>query len=187
MNAPHRLMCPITDIETLEALRAGTPVLLSGRIITGRDAAHARLHQMIQKGEPLPIDVSNQVLYYVGPAPAGPGQVVGSAGPTTASRMDLYTPELLARGLKATIGKGYRQDAVKTAMKEHGAVYFGAIGGIGALLSRCIRSQKVLAFEDLGPEAMYEFAIEDFPVLVLIDSKGRDFYLENQAAYRNSG
>ncbi len=184
MMASARLTCPIQDLDFLQSLTAGTPVMLSGRLITGRDAAHARLHQMIQDGQPLPVDLSNQVLYYVGPAPARPGQVVGSAGPTTASRMDAYTPELLALGLKATIGKGYRNDTVKAAMKTHRAVYFGAIGGLGALLSRCIRSKKVLAFGDLGPEAIYEFKIEDFPVIVLVDTQGRDFYLENQGLYR---
>lgn len=176
MSEALRITCPLTDPAVLATLTAGTPVLLSGSILTARDAAHARLHALIEAREALPVDFTNQVLYYVGPAPAAPGQVIGAAGPTTASRMDSYTPELLKRGLKGTIGKGYRSDAVKASLMKHQAVYFGAIGGLGALLSRTILSQKVVAFKDLGPEAIYRFDIQDFPAIVLIDTQGHDFY-----------
>ncbi len=184
MTAPVVVHCPIEDPTALRQLQAGTPVRLSGTILTGRDAAHARLHDLIREGKPLPVDFTNQVLYYVGPAPRAPGQIVGAAGPTTASRMDPYTPELLALGLRATIGKGYRSDAVKAAMREHGAVYFGAVGGLGAILSRSIVAQRVLAFPDLGPEAIHQFEVRDFPAIVLIDALGHDFYQQNQAQYR---
>lgn len=183
---PIRLTCPITDPAGLAQLAAGTPVLISGTLITGRDAAHQRLHALIEAKRPLPVDLTNQVLYYVGPAPAAPGHVVGAAGPTTASRMDPYTPELLARGLKGTIGKGYRNQTVKDAIVQHQAVYFGAIGGLGALLSRTIVGQRLLAFPDLGPEAIYEFAVKDFPAIVLIDAHGNDFYHDNQMRYRRN-
>ncbi|NMP24102.1 FumA C-terminus/TtdB family hydratase beta subunit [Sulfobacillus harzensis] len=179
------LTCPIDDPSRLTELSAGTPVLLSGTVLTGRDAAHQRLHDLIAAREPLPIDLTNHILYYVRPGPAAPGQVVGAAGPTTSSRMDPYTPELLEFGLKGTIGKGYRSQAVKEAFVQHQAVYFGAIGGLGALLSRTIVGQRILAFPELGPEAMYEFAVKDFPAIVLMDCAGRDFYQEGQSTFRH--
>ena len=185
MNAV-RLTCPIENPAELSTLTAGTPVLLSGSIITGRDAAHARLHELILAGRPLPVELANQVIYYVGPAPAAPAHVIGAAGPTTASRMDPFTPELLERGLKGMIGKGYRSYAVTQAIIQHKAVYFGAIGGLGALLSRFIVSQQLVAFGDLGPEAIYTFAIKDFPVIVLTDTEGHDFYRSNQAAWQSN-
>ncbi len=183
--SPIHLNCPIDNPAQLQGLHAGTPVLLSGTVLTGRDAAHQRLHELIVAGKPLPVDLTNQILYYVGPGPAAPGQIVGAAGPTTASRMDPYTPELLALGLKGTIGKGYRSPAVKQALVEHQAIYFGAIGGLGALLSRTIVGQRILAFPELGPEAIYEFHVKDFPAIVLIDSAGRDFYQEGQSRFRD--
>lgn len=182
---PIHLTVPILDPITLERLTAGTTVLISGTLITARDAAHARLHEHLARGESLPVDLTNQVLYYVGPGPAAPGQIVGAAGPTTASRMDPYTPELLEQGLKGTIGKGYRSDAVKQAMMKHRAVYFGAIGGLGALISRTIVGQRLLAYPDLGPEAIYAFDVKDFPAIVLIDTQGGDFYTTNQAVWRS--
>jgi len=186
MTDPIKLPVPLTDPHQLTRLTVGTPVLLSGTLITGRDAAHQRLHALIQAGAPLPVDLTNQILYYVGPGPAAPGHIVGAAGPTTSSRMDAYTPALLERGLKGMIGKGYRSDEVKQSLTTHHAVYFGAIGGLGALLSRTIVGQRLLAFPDLGPEAMYEFTVKDFPAIVLIDSEGRDFYQENQSRYRQN-
>ncbi len=178
------LTCPVVDSLQLRSLRAGMAVRLSGTLLTARDAAHARLHQLLQASQALPVNLENQALYYVGPAPAAPGLVVGAAGPTTASRMDPYTPELLAQGLKVTIGKGYRSAAVVSAMVRHQAVYLGAIGGIGALLSRTIKNARVLAFEDLGPEAIYELVVEDFPALVLVDTTGQDYYQIGQDSYR---
>lgn len=185
MEAVH-LTCPIDDPKILINLTAGTPVLLSGTLITGRDAAHQRLYDLSHSGKPLPIELTNQIMYYVGPSPASPGHTVGSAGPTTASRMDPYTPELLDHGLKGMIGKGYRSDTVKKALVTHQAVYFGAIGGLGALLSRTIVRQRVLAFADLGPEAIYAFDVHNFPCIVLIDTHGNDFYQTNQAQYRQT-
>ena len=179
-----RLHCPIEDPAKLLALPAGTPVLLSGTVITARDAAHERLVHMIARHEVLPVDLTNQVIYYVGPAPAPPGHVMGSAGPTTASRMDKWTPTLLSLGLKGMIGKGYRNEEVRNALIQYHAVYFGAIGGIGALLSQCITAQRLVAFPELGPEAMYELTIQDFPVVVLIDSAGCNYYDDGQKAFR---
>lgn len=182
MTEPVRIQCPVIDPGELAALTCGTSVLLSGTLITARDAAHIRLHELIHAGTSLPVDLHGQVLYYVGAAPAPPGRPVGAAGPTTAP----YTPELLEQGLKGMIGKGYRSEVVNQALKSHGAVYFGAIGGLGALLSQCIVDQRLLAFADLGPEAMYAFDVRDFPAIVLIDSQGRDFYHETQAFWKSA-
>lgn len=179
-----RLHCPIDDPADLLTLSAGTPVLLSGTVITARDAAHERLVQLIARREVLPVDMTNQVVYYVGPAPAPPGHVIGSAGPTTASRMDKWTPTLLSLGLKGMIGKGYRSEDVRSALIQYHAIYFGAIGGIGALLSQCITVQRLVAFPELGPEAIYELTIHDFPVVVLIDTVGRNYYDDGQKAHR---
>lgn len=178
------ITCPIEDPNELRELNAGDQVALSGRLLTARDAAHQALHQLLQDGRPLPVNLKGQVLYYVGPAPAPPGLPIGSAGPTTASRMDVYTPELLDQGIVATIGKGQRSSAVKSALIAHGAVYFGAVGGIGALLARHIRSATPVAFEDLGPEAMYELEVDHFPVIVLVDCSGGDLYELGPSAYR---
>lgn len=181
---PVPVQCPIENPDVLMTLTAGTRVSLSGTLLTARDAAHERLYQLHEQGLPLPVTLENQVIYYVGPGPARPGAVVGSSGPTTASRMDRYTPLLLSLGVKATIGKGYRSDAVKAALVYSHAVYFGAVGGLGALLSRSIIGQRVVAFEELGPEAIRELTVKDFPAIVLIDAEGRDFYQLAQQAYR---
>lgn len=161
-------------------LKTGEQVSLSGVIYTARDAAHKRMVEALEKGEPLPIDIMGQVIYYVGPTPAKPGQVIGSAGPTTSSRMDAYTPRLLEAGLKGMIGKGKRSPEVKEAIKKHKAVYFAAAGGAGALLSKRIKKAEIVAYEDLGPEAIYRLEVEDFPVIVVNDIFGNDLYEEVQ-------
>lgn len=170
--------------EIIKTLRAGDRVLLSGKIYTARDAAHKRLVELLDKGEKLPVDISGQVIYYVGPAPAKPGYVIGSAGPTTSYRMDAYTPKLLSIGLKGMIGKGMRNDEVKKAIKKYKAVYFAAIGGLGALLSKKIKSARVIAYEDLGPEAIRELEVDDFPLVVINDCYGDDLYIKGVEKYR---
>ncbi len=174
---------PLTQREA-RTLRAGETVLLSGTIYTGRDAAHKRLIQLLDEGGELPIDVRDQVIYYVGPAPASPGHAVGSAGPTTSYRMDPYAPRLIELGLSGMIGKGKRNQAVIDAMKQYGAVYFGAVGGAAALISRSIKSSEIVCYEDLGSEAIHRFEIENFPVIVLIDSEGGSLYESGPAAFR---
>ncbi|MBO4297725.1 MAG: Fe-S-containing hydro-lyase [Clostridia bacterium] len=174
---------PLTQREA-RTLRAGETVLLSGTIYTGRDAAHKRLIQLLDEGGELPIDVRDQVIYYVGPAPASPGHAVGSAGPTTSYRMDPYAPRLIELGLSGMIGKGKRNQAVIDAMKRYGAVYFGAVGGAAALISRSIKSSEIVCYEDLGSEAIHRFDIENFPVIVLIDSAGGSLYESGPAAFR---
>jgi fumarate hydratase subunit beta len=171
----HTLNTPLTDAD-IEKLRAGDVVLLNGVIYSGRDAAHKRLVDLLDKGEPLPFDLKGASIYYVGPSPAPPGRPIGAAGPTTSYRMDAYAPRLHSLGLKATIGKGKRSDAVKDAMKRHKGVYFGATGGAGALLSKCITASKVIAFDDLGPEAVREMTVKDFPLLVINDAFGGELY-----------
>ncbi len=173
---------PLSD-EDVETLRAGDRVRISGVIYTARDAAHARLAALIARGEPLPFDVRGQIIYYTGPSPARPGDIVGSIGPTTASRMDSYTPALLALGLKGTIGKGYRSPAVKEALRRHRAVYFGAIGGAGAVLSRHVKGLEVIAWEDLGTEAVRRLVVEGFPAIVINDCHGGDLYEEGRKVY----
>lgn len=168
---------PLKDADIAD-LKAGEQVFLSGIIYTGRDAAHKRMTETLDKGEKLPIDISGQVIYYVGPTPARPGQVIGSAGPTTSSRMDVYTPRLLEAGLKGMIGKGKRSPEVKEAIKKHKAIYFAAAGGAGAILSKKIRKAEVVAYADLGPEAIYRLEVEDFPVIVINDIFGNDLYEE---------
>ena len=178
-----RIRLPLTRAQA-RSLRAGETVLLSGTIYTGRDAAHKRLIQLLDEGKPLPIDVTDQVIYYVGPAPASPGHAVGSAGPTTSYRMDPYAPRLIELGLSGMIGKGKRDQAVIDAMKKYGAVYFGAVGGAAALISRSIKKSEVVCYEDLGSEAIHRFEIENFPVIVLIDSEGNNLYETGPAAFR---
>ena len=170
--------------ETARNLRAGDSCLLSGVIYTARDAAHKRLCELADQGKPLPFPVEDSVIYFVGPTPAKPGQVIGSAGPTTSYRMDAYSPTLIALGQTGMIGKGKRGDAVKQAMMDHGCVYFGAIGGCGALLSRCIKKAEVIAYPDLGPEAVHRLEIQDFPVVVIMDSQGNNLYESGPKAYR---
>lgn len=172
-----KITLPLTD-ETIAALNAGDSVLITGAMITGRDAAHKRLFELIEKGEELPVDISGEVIYYVGPAPAKPGHAVGPAGPTSSYRMDKYTPALLDRGLKAMIGKGKRSDEVIASMVKNGCVYFAAIGGAAALISRSIKRVETICYEDLGTEAIYRFYVEDFPAIVAIDSKGRSVLAE---------
>lgn len=169
--------------ETARSLRAGDSVLLSGVIYTARDAAHKRLCELAEQGKPLPLDVTDGVIYFVGPTPAKPGEVIGSAGPTTSYRMDAYSPTLIEMGLTGMIGKGKRSDAVVDAMKQHGAVYFGAIGGCGALLSRCIKKAEVIAYEDLGAEAIRRLEVENFPVVVIIDTFGNNLYETGRQSY----
>ncbi|MBI5518863.1 MAG: Fe-S-containing hydro-lyase [Desulfovibrio sp.] len=173
--ATYTLNTPLTDAD-IEMLRAGDMVLLNGIIYSGRDAAHKKLMELLDKGEPLPFELKGASIYYVGPSPAPPGRPIGSAGPTTSYRMDAYAPRLLSLGLKATIGKGKRSEEVKQAMREHKAVYFGATGGAGALLSKCITASKVIAFDELGPEAVREMTVKDFPLLVINDAFGGELY-----------
>lgn len=180
-----KITLPLTD-EAIGSLRAGDRVLLSGTVYTARDAAHKRMTEQEQEGIPFPIDVDGQVIYYTGPTPAKPGEVIGSAGPTTSGRMDLYTPRLLEKGLKGMIGKGYRNAEVKDAIQKHHAVYFGAVGGAAALISRSIKSVDVIAYEDLGPEAIRKLEIEDFPVFVINDAYGGDIYQEGIEKFRES-
>ena len=169
--------------EDVRKLKAGDSCLISGVIYTARDAAHKRLCELVAAGKELPFDVKDSVIYFVGPTPAKPGQAIGSAGPTTSYRMDTYSPTLIAQGQTGMIGKGKRGPEVIAAMKEHGAVYFGAIGGCGALLSKCIKKAEIVAYEDLGAEAIRRLEVEDFPVIVIIDSEGNNLYESGRAAY----
>ena len=176
------IKAPMTR-EEARALKAGDSCLLSGIIYTARDAAHKRLCQLIEKGRELPVDLKDSVFYFVGPTPAKPGQVTGSAGPTTSYRMDAYSPALIKLGQTGLIGKGKRDENVIAAMKEHGAVYFGAIGGCGALLGKCIKKSELVAYEDLGAEAICRLEVENFPVIVIIDAQGNNLYESGKAAY----
>lgn len=162
--------------DVLEALEAGDLVSLTGTLYTGRDQTHRRLCALLDEGKELPVDLSGQLLYYVGPSPAKPDQIIGAAGPTTSYRMDLYTPRLLALGLKATMGKGGRSMEVRQAMQKERAIYLATIGGAGAFLSKCIRKSELVAFADAGPEALFRFEVEDFPTVVINDLQGRDYY-----------
>ena len=179
---PIRIHTPLTPAEARK-LKSGDSVLLSGVVYTARDAAHKRLCQLVAEGKPLPMDVKNAVIYFVGPTPAKPGQAIGSAGPTTAYRMDAYSPTLIRQGLTGMIGKGKRGPEVVAAMQECGAVYFGAIGGAGALLSSCVKQAEIIAYEDLGAEAIRRLVVEDLPVTVIIDSQGRNLYQWGREAY----
>jgi fumarate hydratase subunit beta len=170
--------------ETLKGLKAGDDVLLSGVIYVGRDAAHKRMIETLERGEPLPFDIRGQTIYFMGPTPPRPGRPIGSAGPTTSGRMDSYSLRLIAEGLKGMIGKGMRSEAVKEAMKQYQAVYFGAIGGAGALAARSIKKSEVVAYEELGAEALRRLEVEDFPVTVVNDTYGGDLYEEGKAKYR---
>ena len=174
---------PLTP-ELINDLMAGDRVFLNGIIYTGRDAAHKRLAELIEKREELPMDIKNQTIYYVGPCPAKPGQVIGSAGPTTSGRMDSYAPLLMEHGLKGMIGKGIRNQQVVDSIIKYNAVYFAAIGGAGALLSEAIKEAEVIAFPDLGAEAIYKLRVENFPVIVIIDNKGNDLYKLGKEKYK---
>lgn len=181
-----RLRTPLSP-EDIEPLRSGDLVLISGVLYTARDAAHARMAEALAAGEGLPFDPEGQVVYFVGPAPARPGRPIGPAGPTTASRMDPYSPMLIERGLRGMIGKGRRSGEVRRAMREHGCVYFGAVEGTAALLARCVREARVVAYEDLGPEAVRRLVVEDFPAVVINDLHGGDLYEEGRARWRRAG
>ena len=172
------------DEETIKKLKAGDQVFITGAIYTARDAAHKRLVQTLDEGKKLPFDLTNQTVYYMGPSPAKPGQAIGSAGPTTSGRMDSYAPRLMAAGLKGMIGKGNRSQAVKDAIKEYKAVYFAAIGGAGALISKSIKKAEVIAYEDLGAEAIRRLEVENFPATVINDIYGGDLYEQGKAKYR---
>jgi len=178
-----KVTLPLTD-ETLKELKAGDNVLLNGVIYVGRDAAHKRMVEALDQGKPLPFDIKGQTIYYMGPSPAKPGQPIGSAGPTTSGRMDSYSPRLMAEGLKGMIGKGMRSQAVKDAIKKYKAVYFAAIGGAGALISKSIKKSEVIAYEELGAEAVRRLDVEDFPVTVINDIYGGDLYQEGKAKYQ---
>lgn len=182
MTEPIRLTTPFTE-ETVASLRTGDAVLLSGIIYTARDAAHKRLVETIERGEEPPIPIAGQVIYYVGPSPTAPGRVIGSAGPTTSYRMDPYAPFLMERGLRGMIGKGKRNEAVKDAMKTNKAVYFAAVGGAGALLARSVKSLEIMAWEDLGPEAVRKLEVVDMPLIVINDVHGGDLYEEGVQKY----
>jgi len=172
------------DAETIEKLTVGTKVLISGVIYTARDAAHYRLVQALSKGERLPFDLVGQTLYYMGPSPTRPGQVIGSAGPTTSSRMDIYTPRLIAAGIRAMIGKGNRSQEVKEAIKRYKAVYLATIGGAAAIIAKSIKQVEVIAYEDLGAEAILRLYVEDFPAIVANDIYGEDLFEQGKAKYQ---
>ncbi len=183
MHDTYHLKAPIF-IEDIEPLRSGDRVLISGYIYTARDAAHRRLMDLIDEEKELPIPIEGQVIYYVGPSPAPPGRVIGAAGPTTSYRMDLYTPKLLELGLKVMIGKGKRSKEVKEAIVKYKAVYMAAIGGAGALMARAVKEARVIAYQDLGPEAIRELKVEKLPAIVVNDTAGNDLYLEGQEMYK---
>lgn len=177
-----RLTTPLTE-KMVQSLKAGDQVLLSGVIYSGRDAAHKRLVEALDHNEPLPFDLQDAVIYFVGPAPAAPGEIIGSCGPTTSYRMDAYSPRLLEVGLRGMIGKGKRNQEVVDAIVAHKGIYFGAIGGAGALMAHCIKKAEVIAYEDLGTEAIRRLVVEDMPLTVIIDTKGHDLYQLGREAY----
>ena len=183
MDQTIDLTTPLTT-EDVEKLKAGDRVTISGTVYTARDAAHRRLMDLIEAGKDLPVPIEGQVIYYVGPSPAPPGRVIGAAGPTTSYRMDPYTPKLIELGLKGMIGKGKRSDEVKNAMKTYKAVYMGAIGGAGALMARAIKSARIVAYEELGPEALRELTVEKLPAIVVNDTQGNDLYIEGKEQYQ---
>ena len=180
-----KITLPLTD-ETIQSLNAGDDVLMTGVMYVARDSAHKRMADSLDRGETLPFDIRGQTIYYMGPTPAKPGQAIGSAGPTTSGRMDTFSPRLLGAGLKGMIGKGMRSDSVKTAIREHGAVYLAAIGGTGALISRAITKSEVVAYRELGAEAILRIDVEDFPATVINDAHGGDLYVEGKAMYQVS-
>jgi len=181
----NKINLPASD-EELKSLKAGDYVYLTGTVYTARDAAHARMKEAVDRGEELPFPIKGSTVYYMGPTPAREGRVIGSAGPTTASRMDRYTPRLLDLGLKVMIGKGRRSKEVVEAAVRNGAVYFAAVGGAGALLSKCIVKADVIAYEDLGTEAVRKLQIKDFPAIVVLDTEGRNLYDSAREAYCTS-
>lgn len=174
------------DVETVQSLKAGDRVLISGTVYAARDAAHKRMIEALEQGKELPINIEGEVIYYVGPTPARPGEVIGSAGPTTSGRMDKYTPALLELGLKGMIGKGYRSQDVIDSIKNNKAIYFGAIGGSGALIARTIKKVEVIAYDDLGTEAIRKIVIKDFPAVVINDCYGNDWYKQGMEKFRSN-
>jgi fumarate hydratase subunit beta len=186
MSETRKITTPLTD-EVVRNLKMGEKVSITGVIYSARDAAHKRLVELIEKGEDLPFDLQGSVIYFVGPAPAKPGYAVGSAGPTTSYRMDPYSPALIEKGLKGMIGKGARSDEVKKAMVTHGAVYFAAIGGAGALMSKSIAKADVIAYPELGAEAVRRMEVRDFPAIVAIDAHGNDLYIKGREEYQIGG
>lgn len=183
MSEPRRISAPLTD-ELVENLKIGDSVLISGVLYTGRDSAHKRLIEALERGDDLPVDFKGQIIYYAGPAPAKPGKPIGSVGPTTSYRMDPFAPKLIAIGLKGMIGKGNRSQEVIEAIKKYKAVYFGAIGGAAALMAKAVKKAEIVAYEDLGPEAIRRLEVEDFPAVVVNDCQGGDLYKEGMERYR---
>ena len=181
----RKITLPLT-VELADSLRAGDRVLLSGTVYTSRDAGHKRMCEALARGEELPFDPKDATIYYVGPAPAKPGQIIGSAGPTTSGRMDAYAPALMSVGARGMIGKGARLPEVVEAMKQYHGVYFGAVGGCGALLARCVKKSEMIAYEDLGAEALRKLEVEDMPLTVIIDTQGNDLYESGRRAYLKS-
>ena len=178
-----RIQTPFTE-EMSRKLKAGDSVLITGKIYSARDAAHKVMTEALARGEELPIDWHDKIVYYLGPTPAKPGDPIGSAGPTTSGRMDAYTPTMLDQGIKGMIGKGSRKPEVIESMKKNGVTYFAAVGGAPALIAKSIKKYEVIAYGDLGPEALAELTVEDFPAIVVIDSEGNDFYEIGQKPYR---
>ncbi|MGA3281699.1 MAG: Fe-S-containing hydro-lyase [Smithella sp.] len=183
MGTARKIKTPLTE-EIITSFHAGDMVLLSGEIYTARDVAHRRLYDSLLKGEKMPIDLSQTVLFYAAPTPAPPKKIIGSIGPTTSYRMDFFTPKLIEAGLRAMIGKGNRSPEVIEAIKKHKAVYFGAIGGIAALMSRCVKKVELVAYEDLGPEAIRKLTVIDFPLVIINDFQGNDMYIAEQLRWR---
>lgn len=172
----NRIYVPVQNPEEIQKLKCGQEVLVCGKLFVARDAAHKRLFEMIQKGSKIPVDFKNGAIYYMGPCPEKPGEVIGPCGPTTAGRMDVFTPMMLELGIKVLIGKGKRNEAVKEAIKKHGSIYLATFGGAAVLIQSCVKSQKIVMFEDLGAEAVREIEVEDLPCIVAIDSQGEDIY-----------
>ena len=183
MSTVKKINLPLDD-NTIADLRAGDSLSLSGTLYVARDAAHKRIVAALEEGRPLPFDVRGQTIYYMGPSPAAPGWVIGAAGPTTSGRMDNYAPRLIAAGLKGMVGKGARSAEVREALQKHGAVYLGAVGGAGALLSKSIIKSEIMVYDDLGPEAVLRLEVKDFPATVINDSYGGDLYTEGRNRYR---
>lgn len=183
MKETKKLTTPLTK-SVVAKLQAGDQVTITGTIYTSRDAGHLRMVEQLNRGEALPFDIENAVIYYVGPSPAKPGDIIGSAGPTTSYRMDPYAPTLIKKGLSGMIGKGDRNDAVMDAMKQYGSVYFAAVGGAAALIADRIKEAKVIAYDDLGTEALRSLYVEDFPCIVVIDSEGNNLYASEKSKYR---
>lgn len=183
-----RIYIPVADEKEIKELKVGQEVLVSGKLFVARDAAHKRIVEMIKKGEDIPINFKNSAIYYMGPCPEKPGEIIGPCGPTTAGRMDIFTPLILELGVKVLIGKGKRSQQVKESIKNHGAVYLATFGGAAVLIQSCVKSQKILMFEDLGAEAIREIVVEDLPCIVAIDSQGEDIYEIGPRKYaRNHG